>query len=275
MAPGECLLDRRLSLAQPVACFPHPKVKRSSKRMASCALAMPHSRGGIFHSFGARFNTRKRSFRALAGAHAARVHRNDLLVETGEPTLVLADQLRIEGRQPIPGDPEGDLAGLGQYALPAVAVTAIGPAIRRAGLQVMGDLRSTPARPGPSSAPASRPCRTPSSHPLRPEAGRGADREQQAVCVVPCDVSFVRIVMASIKRFCLATLKTAELQTQIGQTSESGHWRLLGSWQEHSRDGLRTRGRFGLPRDEGASVIPRPPRLGWCDPSGFPPCSGV
>lgn len=30
-------------------------------------------------------------------------------------------------------------------------------------------------------------------------------------------------ILASIKRFCLATLKTAELQTQIGQTSESGH----------------------------------------------------
>ena len=30
-------------------------------------------------------------------------------------------------------------------------------------------------------------------------------------------------ILASIKRFCLATRKTAQLQTQIGQTSESGH----------------------------------------------------
>lgn len=30
-------------------------------------------------------------------------------------------------------------------------------------------------------------------------------------------------ILASIKRFCLATLKTAETQTQIGKTSESGH----------------------------------------------------
>lgn len=30
-------------------------------------------------------------------------------------------------------------------------------------------------------------------------------------------------ILASIKRFCLATLKTAEIQAQIGQTSESGH----------------------------------------------------
>jgi hypothetical protein len=44
----------------------HAKVKRSSNRIASWALAMPHSRGGIFHSFAARFNTRNRSFRALS-----------------------------------------------------------------------------------------------------------------------------------------------------------------------------------------------------------------
>jgi hypothetical protein len=30
-------------------------------------------------------------------------------------------------------------------------------------------------------------------------------------------------ILASIKRFCLATLKTAEIQTQIDKTSESGH----------------------------------------------------
>jgi hypothetical protein len=30
-------------------------------------------------------------------------------------------------------------------------------------------------------------------------------------------------ILASIKRFCLATLKTANLQTTIGETSESGH----------------------------------------------------
>ena len=46
-------------------CY-HAKVKRSSNRMASCALAMLHSRGGIFHSFAARFNTRKRSLSALS-----------------------------------------------------------------------------------------------------------------------------------------------------------------------------------------------------------------
>ena len=30
-------------------------------------------------------------------------------------------------------------------------------------------------------------------------------------------------ILASIKRFCLATLKTADSQTQIRQTSRSGH----------------------------------------------------
>lgn len=46
-------------------CY-HAEVKRSSNKMASCALAMLHSRGGIFHSFAARFNTRKRSLSALS-----------------------------------------------------------------------------------------------------------------------------------------------------------------------------------------------------------------
>ena len=30
-------------------------------------------------------------------------------------------------------------------------------------------------------------------------------------------------ILASIKRFCLRTLKTAEIQTKIGKTSESGY----------------------------------------------------
>ena len=34
--------------------------------IANCAFAMAHSRGGILHSFCARFNTRKRSFSALS-----------------------------------------------------------------------------------------------------------------------------------------------------------------------------------------------------------------
>ena len=42
------------------------KLKRFSNRMASCALAIHHSRGGIFHSFAARFNTRNRSLSALS-----------------------------------------------------------------------------------------------------------------------------------------------------------------------------------------------------------------
>ena len=84
----------------------------------------------------------------FTGAHAAGVHRDDLLVEAGKPPLVLGDQLRIEGRQPIPGNLEIDLAGLGQHRLPAVAVAAIaGRPLRRP----PGDdrsPRSTPARPG-------------------------------------------------------------------------------------------------------------------------------
>ena len=48
------------------AGFHHAKTNRSSKRMANWVLAMLHSRGGIFQSFAARFNTRKRSLSALS-----------------------------------------------------------------------------------------------------------------------------------------------------------------------------------------------------------------
>lgn len=40
--------------------------KRSPKRMANCALAMVHSRGGIIHSFSARCNTRNSSLMAAS-----------------------------------------------------------------------------------------------------------------------------------------------------------------------------------------------------------------
>ena len=40
--------------------------KRSSKRMANCALAAAHSLRGIFQSFEARFNTRYSSFSAAS-----------------------------------------------------------------------------------------------------------------------------------------------------------------------------------------------------------------
>ena len=40
----------------------------------------------------------------LADAHAAGVHRDDLVVEAGKAPLVLGDQLRVEGRQPVARD---------------------------------------------------------------------------------------------------------------------------------------------------------------------------
>jgi hypothetical protein len=44
----------------------HPSLKRPSKRMANWAFAMPHSRGGIFHSFCACLKTRNNSLIALS-----------------------------------------------------------------------------------------------------------------------------------------------------------------------------------------------------------------
>jgi len=42
------------------------EINRGKREFVHCAFAMAHSRGGIFHSFCAKFNTRKRSFSALS-----------------------------------------------------------------------------------------------------------------------------------------------------------------------------------------------------------------
>ena len=47
-------------------CQAMARVKCSPKRTANCALAIAHSRGGIFHCFSERFKTRKRSFSAAS-----------------------------------------------------------------------------------------------------------------------------------------------------------------------------------------------------------------
>ena len=40
----------------------------------------------------------------LPRAHAARIHRHDLLIEGGEATLVLGDELRVEAAVPVAWD---------------------------------------------------------------------------------------------------------------------------------------------------------------------------
>ena len=46
--------------------FRYANLNLPSNMIPNCAFAMAHSRGGILHSFWARFNTRKRSFSALS-----------------------------------------------------------------------------------------------------------------------------------------------------------------------------------------------------------------
>jgi len=71
----------------------------------------------------------------LARAHAARVHRDDLVVETGEAALIFGDQLRVEPALPVTRHINVDLARVGHHRLAAIAV----PAVVRLGLvtQVM------------------------------------------------------------------------------------------------------------------------------------------
>jgi len=61
----------------------------------------------------------------LAGAHAARIHRNDLVVEPRKPPLVLGDQLRIETRPTVPRHRQLDLASVGDDGLLAIPISPV------------------------------------------------------------------------------------------------------------------------------------------------------
>src|SRR5690606_1072552 len=61
----------------------------------------------------------------LPRAHSARVHRDNLVVEAGEPALVLGDQLGIEAALAVARNVDLDLAGVRHHALAAIAVAAV------------------------------------------------------------------------------------------------------------------------------------------------------
>jgi hypothetical protein len=61
----------------------------------------------------------------LAGAHAAGVHRHDVLIETGKAPLILGDQLGVEAALAVPRHLQPDPAGVGDHALAAIAVAAV------------------------------------------------------------------------------------------------------------------------------------------------------
>ena len=65
----------------------------------------------------------------LPGAHAARVHRHDLVIEPGKAALILGDQLRIEARLAITRHVDRQLAGVGHHGLAAIAVTRVAGAV--------------------------------------------------------------------------------------------------------------------------------------------------
>src|SRR3546814_18923000 len=60
---------------------------------------------------------------------AARVHRDDLVIETGEATLIFGDQLWIETARPIPRHFDLDPSPVGRHRLAAIAIPAVGPLI--------------------------------------------------------------------------------------------------------------------------------------------------
>jgi hypothetical protein len=76
----------------------------------------------------------------FADAHAARIHRDDLLVETRKSPLIFGDQLRIEGRQPVARNLELDLASLRENRFSAIAIPAIRAAVFLAVVEMMINL---------------------------------------------------------------------------------------------------------------------------------------
>ena len=77
----------------------------------------------------------------LANGHAARVHRDDLLVEAGKPALIARNQLRIERPLPVARNAQIELRGLGQHRLLRIAVAAVALPRRRLAVQMVVDLR--------------------------------------------------------------------------------------------------------------------------------------
>ncbi len=101
----------RLVADQAFVADPDPKGVKEDQRMDR--LQRPGLPGGDFlrHSIRHRADQIRRQVDAadfarvpgdLAGAHAARGHRDDLVIEPGKPALVPGDEPRIEARLPIP-----------------------------------------------------------------------------------------------------------------------------------------------------------------------------
>src|SRR5271157_2143080 len=76
----------------------------------------------------------------FANAHTARIHRDDLLVETRKSPLIFGDQLRIEGRQSVARNFKLDLGGLGENRFSAIAIPAIRAAVFLAVVEMMINL---------------------------------------------------------------------------------------------------------------------------------------
>jgi len=61
----------------------------------------------------------------LPGAHAVRVHRDDLVVEAWKAALIFGDQLRVEPALPVARHIDVDVAGVGHHRLAAIAIPAV------------------------------------------------------------------------------------------------------------------------------------------------------
>src|SRR3712207_6474876 len=74
-------------------------------------------------------------------AYMGRAHCDrQLAVEAGEAALVLGDELRVEGRQPVARNLQIQLAGAGEHGFAAIAVAAVGAPVRLAAIEMVVEL---------------------------------------------------------------------------------------------------------------------------------------
>ncbi len=77
----------------------------------------------------------------LPHGHAARIHRDDLVVEIGKAALIFGDQLRIERPGPVARNRQRHFRRAGQHRLFRMAIAAIDAALRPLALKVLFELR--------------------------------------------------------------------------------------------------------------------------------------
>lgn len=124
----------RLRADQALVANLHPDRVEEHQRIGGIERALLPGRDFLEHGVGDGRDQVRRDVNAvefaqmprdLPRAHAACIHRYDLVVEARKATLVLRNQLRIEAALPVARHLNGNLAGVGYNRLATVAIATV------------------------------------------------------------------------------------------------------------------------------------------------------